>query len=357
MQPFFARQFYNPSATYTAAREVHVALDEARAGVAHWLGARPPEIVFTAGGTEANNLAIHGVMRGKARANVVVSSVEHESVLEPAGEYERRMVTVDHEGRIDLDDLRRKIDRHTALVSVMYANNEIGTVQPIRDIAAIIAEKRAERTSADATLLLHADACQAANYLDLHVSRLGVDLMTINAGKIYGPKQAGALYVKGGAGLQAQILGGGQERGLRSGTENTAAAAGLAAALELVQSDRRVESARLQLLQQLFIAELEKQLPEATINGSRRFRLPNNVHVTFSNADNERLIFQLDEVGIMAAAGSACAADKGEPSHVLKAIGLSDEAAQSSLRFTMGRETTEPMVRRTVKTLAKLLST
>jgi cysteine desulfurase len=357
MQPFFVQQFYNPSATYIAAREVRGALDKARTDVAHWLGARSAEVIFTAGGTEANNLAIHGVMGQFPRANVVVSSIEHESVLEPAGEYECRTVAVDNEGRIDLDDLRRKIDRHTALVSVMYANNEIGTVQPVRDIATIIAEKRAERGTSGMPLLFHTDACQAANYLDLHVTRLGVDLMTVNAGKIYGPKQAGMLYVKGGTKLRAHILGGGQERGLRSGTENTASAAGLAAALRLVQSDRRVEGERLQQLQQLFISELEKQLPQASINGSRRFRLPNNVHATFPGTDNERLLIQLDEAGIMAAAGSACAADKGEPSHVLTALGLRDEEARASLRFTMGRDTTESMIRRTVKTLAELLST
>ncbi len=362
MQPYFTERFYNPSATYTAATEVRKALEAARAGVAHWLGARPAEIVFTAGGTEANNLAIHGIVRQhivrqSSKPNVVVSSIEHESVLEPAKDYDYRSVAVSPDGRLDLGDLRRKIDEHTVLVSIMYANNEIGTIQPIREIAQVIAEKRAERSPKDMPLLFHTDACQAANYLDLHVARLGVDLLSINGGKIYGPKQSGVLYIKGGVQLKPLIAGGGQERGLRSGTENVAAAVGLAAALELVQSGRREEAHRLQGLQQTFLKEVAAKLPQAVINGSQRFRLPNNIHLTLPGQDNERLLIQLDEAGILAAAGSACAADSGEPSHVLKALGVSDVDARASLRFTMGRGTTEPMIKRAVKTLAGLLST
>ncbi|HYH35951.1 MAG TPA: cysteine desulfurase family protein [Candidatus Saccharimonadales bacterium] len=355
MQPYFSEHFHNPSATYQAAREVRHALETARSRVAHWLGARPAEIVFTAGGTEGNNLAIHGIVRSFPNSNVVVSSVEHESVLEPAREYDCREAAVFPDGRVDLDDLRNKIDRNTVLVSVMYANNEIGTVQPIREIAKIIDEKRAERGARDAPLLFHTDACQAANYLDLHVARLGVDLMTVNGSKIYGPKQSGVLYVKGGVRIQPFIRGGGQERGLRSGTENVAAAVGLATALELVQSDRREETRRLQSLQQLFLQEIIEKFPRLTINGSQRFRLPNNVHLTFPGHDNERLLIRLDEAGILAAAGSACAADSGEPSHVLKAMGISDSDARASLRFTMGRGTTESMVGQTVRTVTQFL--
>jgi cysteine desulfurase len=355
MQPYFNERFYNPSATYNAARKVHNTLEAARASAAHWLGARPAEIIFTAGGTEANNLAIHGIVRQHIvrQPNVVVSAIEHESVLEPANEYDCREVVVAKDGRLDLDDLRRNIDENTVLVSIMYANNEIGTIQPIREIAKIVAEKRAERSPSDLPLLLHTDACQAANYLDLHVARLGVDLLTINGGKIYGPKQSGVLYVKGGTRLKPLITGGGQERGLRSGTENVAAAVGMARALELAQSDRREESNRLQSLQQLFIKEVAA-LPQAVINGSQRFRLPNNIHLTLPGQDNERLLIQLDEAGILAAAGSACAADSGEPSHVLRALGISDKDARASLRFTMGRSTTEVMINKTTKVLSQL---
>jgi cysteine desulfurase len=354
MQPYFSDNFYNPSATYAAAAEVRKALEAARSGVAYWLGARSSEVIFTAGGTEANNLAIHGVMRQYPKGNIVVSSLEHESVLEPARGYDCREVAVKADGRLDLDDLRQKIDGRTALVSIMYANNEIGTIQPVREIAKIIAEKRAGRGPSK-PLLFHTDACQAANYLDLHVARLGVDLLTINGGKIYGPKQSGVLYVKAGTRLLPLITGGGQERSLRSGTENVPAAIGLAAALELVQSGRHKEAKRLLSLQQSFFKQVASKLPQAVVNGSQRFRLPNNVHLTLPRQDNERLLIQLDEAGILAAAGSACAADRGEPSHVLRALGVSDADARASLRFTMGRGTTGAMVTRTVKTLGGLL--
>lgn len=354
MTPFFSEEFYNPSATYAAGRSAHDAMEAARTETAHWLGARPAEIVFTAGGTEANNLAIRGVMERFPESNIIVAATEHDSVLGPAGLYDHREVAVRADGRVDLDALKRKIDDRTVLVSVAYANNEIGTVQPIREIGRIIDEARAGR-KADLPLYFHTDACQAANYLDLHVSRLGVDLMSLNGGKIYGPKQSGALYVKGGTVLEPVVLGGGQEHGLRSGTENVAAAAGFSMALKLAQNARREETTRLQLLQKRFIKALEASIPGVMINGPSKSRLPNNVHVTIPGYDNERLLIQLDEAGIMAAAGSACSADSGEPSHVLRAIGLSDDDARASLRFSMGRSTTEAMIDKTVETLARLV--
>ena len=243
MQPFFSQNFYNPSANYSAANEVRKSLESARSKVAHWLGARSSEIIFTAGGSEANNLAIHGVMRQFPKANIVVSAIEHESVLVAAEYYDIRLVSVQPDGRLDLEDLAKKIDKNTVLVSIMHANPEIGTVQPLRDISKIVAEAR-RSSSRKLPILFHTDACQAANYLDLHVARLGVDLMTINGGKIYGPKQSGALYVKAGVELLPLIDGGGQERGLRSGTENVAGAIGLAEALDIVQSTRHDEVAR-----------------------------------------------------------------------------------------------------------------
>jgi cysteine desulfurase len=200
MQPYFAEAFYNPSATYNSARQVRKALEDARATTAHYLGAKSSEIIFTAGATEANNMAIHGIMSLLPGSNIVVSSIEHESVLAPAGKYDCRLVKVSSDGRIDLDDLASKIDENTALVSIMYANNEIGTVQPLREVAKIIEHKRKLRPAKP--LYFHTDAAQAANYLDLHTSRLGVDLMSINGGKIYGPKQSGVLYVKAGIVLE-----------------------------------------------------------------------------------------------------------------------------------------------------------
>jgi cysteine desulfurase len=354
MQPYLSDKFYNPSATYAPARQVRQALETARGTVAHWLGSRPAEVVFTAGGTEANNLAIHGVMRRFPQANVIVSAIEHDSVLEPAHSYDCQEVAVHPDGRLNLTELGKRIDENTVLVSIGYANNEIGTIQTIRAIAQLIQAVRQQRTNS-LPLYFHTDACQAGNYLDLHVARLGVDMMTLNGGKIYGPKQSGILYVKAGTELEPLIAGGGQERGLRSGTENVAASIGFATALDLAQTMRHDESDRLRALQRQFIEGL-KDIPQATINGSLKFRLPNNVHMTFSGKDNERLLIQLEEQGILAAAGSACSASKEEPSHVLKAIGLSDTDARASLRFTMGRETIAENIDRLVKSFGILMS-
>jgi cysteine desulfurase len=358
MLPFFSEQFYNPSATYDAARQVRSGLESARRTVAEWLGAKPTEIIFTAGGTEANNLAIQGIMANYPDANTIVSAIEHESVRAPAELYKCHEATVQADGRLDVEALIKMIDDQTVLVSIMYANNEIGTVQPIREVAQRLeAVKKARRQAGnDLPLYLHTDACQAANYLDLHVSRLGVDLMTINGGKIYGPKQSGALFVKTGVELRPLVYGGGQERGLRSGTENVAACVGLATALKMAQTNRHNEAERLEPIQKQAQKMIEKLLPGAVINGSQQFRLPNNLHLTLPGADNERLIFALDEVGIQVAAGSACNASNEEPSHVLRAIGLDDQSAQSSLRITMGRETTEADIQKTIEVISKLSS-
>jgi len=357
MQPFFAEQFYNPSANYMVAQGVRQQLDAARADVAAVLGARPSEIIFTAGGTESDNLAITGVMQQFPEGNVVVSAIEHDAVLAPAGEYACRLAGVTPQGIIDLQDLESKIDDRTVLVSVMYANNEVGTLQPIRQVAQIVEKVREARRKAGniTPLYLHTDACQAANYLDLHVSRLGVDMMTLNGGKIYGPKQSGVLYVSSKVVLRPIIRGGGQERNLRSGTENVAAAVGFAKALELVQAKRHAEQQRLAQIQSAAYKRIVEKLPNAVINGSQKHRLPNNIHLTLPGQDNERLLVELDERGILAAAGSACSASSDEPSHVLRAMGISDADAQASLRITMGRHTTEPDIRTLIDTLAELL--
>lgn len=356
MTPYFSQQFYNPSALYWPAHRVNKDIAAARAQVAGWLGSRPNEVIFTAGGTEANNLAIHGIMSKFPEAEILVSSIEHDSVLEPARQYSSHELPVTGEGLIDLVALAELISDQTVLISVMYANNEIGTIQPIREIARLVAEIRRQRQAAGnrLPLYLHTDACQAANYLDLHVSRLGVDLMTLNGGKIYGPKQSGVLFVKAGVELEPLIYGGGQENNKRSGTENVPAIIGFAAALDRAQWDRQSETVRLQILQKQFTEGLANRLPKSRINGSLKKRLPNNVHVTLPGKDNERLLVQLDEAGILAAAGSACSASSDEPSHVLKAIGLSDTEAQSSLRFTMGRSTDTTAIDFTLDTLARL---
>lgn len=343
MQPYFSDRFYNPSASYLAGRSVAADMQTARQQVAQTIGAKSTEVVFTAGGTEANNLAITGVMARFPDAHLCLSAVEHESIRAPAAGHDHAEIPVDSKGVIDVAALEGLIKDTTVLVSVMYANNEIGTVQPLREIATLLQKTRDNRLQKgnDLPLYFHTDACQAANYLDLHVAKLGVDLMTLNGGKIYGPKQSGVLYVKTGVQLEPVIVGGGQERGLRSGTENVAGSVGFATALVAAQAARHAEARRLSQLRDKAIATLQQKHPEAVINGSLKRRLPNNISITFPGKDNERLMMALDERGIICAIGSACSASKDEPSHVLKAIGLSDDEARATLRITLGRDTQE----------------
>ena len=355
MLPYSTELFYNPSALYASALEVHEAIEKARADIAHWLGGRKEEIIFTSGATEANNLAIKGVLEVYPGSKVLISAIEHESVINPAQEYNCESIAVTSDGRINLSDLEQKIDNDTVLVSILYANNEIGTIQDLRAISGVLQKKLQARQKSGnkLPLLLHTDAAQAPSYLDLHVHALGVDLMTLNSGKIYGPKGMGCLYVKRGLVLKPLLQGGGQERGFRSSTENAGGIIGFAAALQVVQESREDEVARLEKLRDDLIAKLQKMGGE--INGSTRHRLANNVHVTFPGQDNERLLFALDQKGFMVAAGSACSASKDEPSHVLKAIGLSDEQAQASLRITLGRFTAQDELDSLVTTLHELL--
>jgi len=356
MGPYFSDQFYNPSAAYLAARDVRIELNEIRQRIAVVLGAKPPEIVFTAGATEANNLAIQGIARQHPEGEVLVSAIEHESVLEPAKLFGAQEIPVDGHGLILLNKLSNLVSDKTVLVSVMLVNNELGTIQPLKEIARFLENVRAERLikGNKMPIYLHADAAQAGNFLDLHVSRLGVDLMSVNGGKIYGPKQSGVLYVKAGTQLQPLIVGGGQEFGLRSGTENVAAAAGLAAALELAHQRRTPEVQRLTKMREAFENELSTILPNIVINGAKHGRAPHIISATFPRADNERLMMELDERGIQCAIGSACSASRDEASHVLSAIGLKPADARATLRFSLGRGTTEENLRTTARTLRDL---
>lgn len=355
MEPFFSRQFYNPSAIYLSGRSARQALEDARASIAQNLGARPTQITFTAGATEANNLAVQGIMPNFPDGEVLVSAVEHESVLEPAKLFKHRLIPVSKQGIVDRHKLEKMISDKTILVSVGLVNNEIGIIQPLSDISKILNKLSKLRGSKGLPLYLHTDAAQAPNYFNLHVSRLGVDLLTINGGKIYGPKQSGALYVRAGIKLKPLVLGGGQENGLRSGTENMAGAVGLSTALSLAQENRSNENRRLTKLRRLFINEIEKIIPGAVVNGSPKHCAPHIVSVILPGIDNERLMMELDERGITAATGSACSASSDRPSHVLTAIRLSDAQIRSSLRFSFGRQTSEKDIKYTLKTLFQLL--
>jgi len=359
MQPFFADSFYNPSALYLGARANQQQLAAFRQQIASSLGARPTELVFTAGGTEANNMAVHGILDTFTDGHIVTTAIEHDSILEPVKRHAHTIVAVDERGIVSDMAIKNAITKQTVLVSVMYANNEVGSIQPIREIAAQLAAIRKERRAEgnNRPLYLHTDACQAGNYLDMQVARLGVDLLTINAGKVYGPKQTGALFVRAGIVISPFIRGGGQEWNVRSGTENLANIAGFATAWQKACELHHDEALRLGALRDMLIDTIESLIPSATINGPRgNRRLANNIHITFQGIDNERLLMELDERGFQVATGSACSASSDEPSHVLTALGLSDEQARSSIRITLGRYSTESSVDELAKTIAKIVA-
>jgi cysteine desulfurase len=359
MKPFFQDDFYNPSAVYQAARDVRHSLEDARAKVADVLGAKDQEIIFTAGGTEANNMAIHGVLGKYTSGHIVTTAIEHESVLEPILQYDHTLVKVQSSGIVKVADIEAAIKADTVLVSVMYANNEIGSIQPIKEIAKLIAKVRSARIKQgnNKPLYFHTDAAQAANYLNLHVSRLGIDLMTLNGGKIYSAKQSGCLYVKSRTNIASHIQGGGQESSVRSGTENVPAIHAFATMLQKVQNDRQNENVRLKKIRHKFIATLSQEKIAFTINGTLKQRLPNNLNISFPNVDGERLLMELDTKGLMVATGSACTASNDEPSHVLLAIGLTKEEASGSVRVTFGRPTTEESAVEAAQNIAETVRT
>jgi len=343
MQPYFTEKFFNPSARYLAAVEVRKAVDEARNTVSNCLGVKPSEVIFTAGGTEANNLAIKGIMDRFPDGNCIVSAVEHDSIIEPASQYNSTLCSVLPDGRVDIKQLEKSIKPETVIISVQYVNNEIGTIQPLKEVRILIDKEIARREAAgeERPLYFHSDACQATNYLNVMPHSLNVDLMTLNGGKIYGPKQSGMLYVKAGIELIPIIAGGGQERNLRSGTENVPAIIGFSVALKDATDTRTENANSMQKLQNYAVKIIDERLPSVKVNGPRNNRIANNLHLTIPGIDNERLMMELDEKGFQVATGSACNASSDLPSHVLKAIGLSDEEAQSSLRITFGRGTNE----------------
>lgn len=355
MRPYLTKNFYNPAAAYSLGRQARAEAVNYKKRIASQLGVLHSEIIMTSGGTESNNLAINGVMDKFPGKKLYVSSIEHESVLAPAQKYRHELLKVSAEGEVLLEQFDN-ISDDAVLISVIFANNEIGTVQPLAKISRKIRETihRRKKAGNKLPLFFHTDACQAPLYLDINAHRLGVDLMTLNGGKIYGPRPCGVLFAGKNVPLSPQILGGGQQKNLRSGTETVAQTAGLAKALEIAARNRGSQSLRLSKLQQQFVAGLKKIYPSSVVNGSAKKRLPSNVNVTLPGIDNERLLFLLDEAGIIASAGSACAASSQKASHVLSALGLSEEQARQTIRFSMGHDTTGPMISRTLSALEKL---
>lgn len=340
MQPYLSDKFYNPSAAYQPAREIRRDIEDARKSIAHILGAKPTEIIFTAGATESINLAF------TVGGHIVTSSIEHHAVLKTAAQFEHSIVGVDEKGRINLGELQSAIREDTKLISIILVNNEIGTIQSLNHVAQLI-EKVKEKRIEDGNktpLFLHTDASQAAGILDLNVTRLGVDMMTLNGGKIYGPKQTGILYVRSCVDLQPMIRGGGQEMGLRSGTENVAGIIGLTRALQIADKIRKTEADRLANLRQQLIDLLQSAFTDILFIGDPKHHAPHILSVAWQGLDAERVLFQLETKNILVALGSACAANKDARSHVLTALGLAPDIIDGSLRFSIGRQTTEKQI-------------
>lgn len=351
MLPYFSERFANASGSYTSAREAHQAIDRARAQIGRAIGAQRHEIYFTSGGTEADNWALWGIVRAvPGKRHIITSSIEHHAVLNACKALEEQGISVtylpvDGDGLIDPDDVQCAIRPDTALISVMLANNEVGTIEPIAKIARIA---RAHG------IPLHTDAVQAVGHIPVDVDALGVDMLSISAHKFYGPKGIGALYIRNGVRIANLIDGGAQERGLRAGTENTPAIVGMGEALRLAAEKMPETSERIVRLREQMIEEIARRIPGAHVNGMCARRLPGHIHLTIDGADTRLVLMRLDMEGIEASAGSACASGAVERSHVLKAMGIEGEN-QADLRLTLGEENTLEQIMQTVDALARIL--
>ena len=338
MLPYFADKFGNASSIHSSGQRGRSAVDAARDSVAALIGAKTAEIVFTSGGTEADNLALFGSLAASNHSgkHIITTAIEHHAVLNAAQALEKQGIDVTYvpvgaSGIVDPQDVRRALRPETILISVMHANNELGTIQPIEEIG---------RIAAEADVYFHCDAVQSAGKMPLDVNRLGVDLLSISAHKIYGPKGVGALYVRAGTPLEPQFHGGHHERDRRPGTENVPGIVGFGKAAELARVRLSTDSARIQSLRDRLEEMLLNSIASVRVNGDRSRRVPNTTNLAFTAAGGEALVIALDLQGVACATGAACSSGAVEPSHVLLAIGLSPDEARSSLRFSLGRTTT-----------------
>ena len=354
MLPYFSDAFGNPSSIHSLGQETRAAVEEARHKIASLIGAQSEEIIFTSGGTEADNFAIKGAASAnKQKGNhVITTSIEHHAVLESCKFLEGQgfgvtCLSVDRNGLVDPDEIRKAITAGTILISVMHANNEVGTVQPIADIGKIARERG---------ICFHTDAVQTVGHIPVNVNELGIDLLAMSAHKLYGPKGVGALYIRKGTRIDSFMHGGGQERGLRASTENVPAIVGFGKAAEIAQREVDRESKRLTSLRDKLIQGLFERIPEIHLNGHPVQRLPNNVNVSIGFVEGESMAIGLDMEGIAASTGSACTSHDLEPSHVLLALGLPGVLARGSLRFSLGRETTEEEIGRVLEVLPRIVA-
>ncbi|MBR2337787.1 MAG: cysteine desulfurase NifS [Clostridia bacterium] len=351
MLPYFCDTYGNANSQHGYGREAQKAVDEARDTIAKLIGAKPNEIYFTSGGTESDNWALRGTVKAMAGKgnHVIMSCIEHAAILSTAKELEKEgvevsLIGVDSEGFIDLEELKKAILPTTVLISCMYANNEIGTVEPIAEIVKIAKEHG---------ILVHTDAVQAMGAIDINVAELGVDMLSFSAHKFNGPKGVGALYIKNGIPMARLISGGHQERTRRGGTTNVPGVVGFAEALKLTKQTMKEDTAYVASLRDRFIKRVEEEIPFSKLNGARDMqkRLPSNADFSFEFIEGESILFSLDIDGIAVSSGSACSSGSLEPSHVLLAIGLSEEKAHGTIRFSFGKENTIEEVDYVVDTL------
>ena len=352
MMPYFKENFGNPSSIHRYGRIATKAIDSARKRIAELINSSPDEILFTSGGTESNNTALHGIMNQNKGKQLITSSIEHDAILEPCKKLESLgfdviYLSVDSEGMVDLVKLESVISEKTTLVSIMLANNEVGTIQPIKEIARICKKHN---------VLLHTDAVQAIGKIPVDVKDLEVDLMSISSHKINGPKGIGALYIRRGVNLDPFILGGGQENGMRSGTESVANIVGFGKACQIAKENLQNNFIRLQGLRDHLIQRVSSELSHVSVNGHPQMRLPNNAHFTFLGVNGEDLIIKLDEHGIAASTGSACSVKTQKASHVLMAMGFTHEKITGSLRLTVGISNTKSEIDQTVDVLKQVIA-
>lgn len=354
MLPYFTDAFGNPSSIYSCGQEARAAIGEARTKVAELIGAQSEEIIFTSGGTEADNCALKGVIYANEHKgnHIITTPIEHHAVLEVCKFLERRgfkitCLPVDTCGLVDPQDVEKAITNKTILISVMHANNEVGTVEPVEEIG---------RIAREAGVYFHSDAVQTVGHIPVNVDKLKVDLLSISAHKLYGPKGVGALYVRKGTKLVPLMHGGEQEKRRRAGTENVPGIVGLGKAIELAGQEMGKEAERLAYLRDKLIRGLGEKIDHIRLNGHPKKRLPNNVNVSVDFVEGESMILNLDLEGICASTGSACTSSSLEPSHILLALGLPPEQAHSSLRFTLGRENTEADVERVLEVLPGIVA-
>ena len=351
MLPFLKEQYGNPSSIHRYGRLTRKAIHKARKQIASLINADPAEILITSGGTESNNTAIVGITSQFPSSQIITSSIEHDAILEPCKKlisngFQVDYLPVDKFAMIDTLDLENIISKKTSLVSIMFGNNEVGTIQPIAEIAKICHENK---------VLFHTDAVQAVGKLHVDVKELEVDLLSISSHKLHGPKGIGALYIKDGVKIDPIILGGGQEFRLRSGTENVASIVGFGQACEIAQNHLVENISLIKKLQTLLVQKVLDEIPETTFNGHSKSRLSNNAHFTFLGVNGEDLIIKLDEYGIAASTGSACSVNTQKASHVLESMGFSLEQITGSLRLTVGIFNTEKEINETVDILKKIV--